>query len=100
MGHPYPGCAPYPGSTSYVHTHFELEHEDRVRDLIPKMKCPVHLIQAALDPGQKPSDYKRLDELGANFSIEWIEGAGPFSHLAKPEEVTRAIRRFLIEDAG
>ena len=83
----------------FRHTNFDLEMEDRERDLIPKMKCPVHLIQAELDPGQPPADYEGLAELGPNFSIEWIEGAGHFSHLEKPDEVTRALRRFLIDEA-
>ncbi len=84
----------------FEHTNFDLEHEDRVRDLIPKMKCPVHLIQAELDPGQRPADFQGLADLGSNFSIEWIPGAGHFSHLEKPAEVTRALRRFLVEDTG
>ena len=83
----------------FRHTNFDLEMEDRERDLIPKMKCPVHLIQAELDPGQPTADYEGLAELGPNFSIEWIEGAGHFSHLEKPDEVTRALRRFLIDEA-
>ncbi len=84
----------------FVHTNFDLEMEDRERDLIPKMKCPVRLIQAELDPGQPPSDYEGLEKLGTNFSIEWIKGSGHFSHLEKPAEVTRAVRRFLIEEAA
>ncbi len=79
----------------FVHTNFDIEMEDRRRDLIPKMNCPVHLIQGELDPGQPPANYAGLEELGSHFSIEWVEGAGHFSHLEKPTEVTRSIRRFL-----
>ena len=83
----------------FAHTDFDREMEDRRNFIIPKMKCPVHLIQAELDPGQNPVDYEGLEALGTNFSIEWIEGAGHFSHLEKPAEVTAALRRFLIEEA-
>jgi pimeloyl-ACP methyl ester carboxylesterase len=83
----------------FVHTNFDIEMEDRANDLIPKMKCPVHLIQAELDPGQKPADYEGLEALGDHFSIEWIAGAGHFSHLEKPAATTAAIRRFLIEQS-
>ena len=84
----------------FVHTNFDREMEDRRDFIIPKMSCPVHLIQAELDPGQKPADYEGLEELGPNFSIEWIEGAGHFSHLERPTEVSAAIRRFLVDEAA
>jgi pimeloyl-ACP methyl ester carboxylesterase len=83
---------------TFIHTNFDIEMADRERHLIPKMKCPVHLIQAELDPGQKPADYEDLEELGPNFTIEWIDGAGHFSHLEMPDQVSAAIRTFL--DAG
>ena len=80
---------------TFVHTDFDIEMDDRAKYLIPKMKCPVHLIQAELDPGQKPSDYDGLEEVGPNFTIEWIHGAGHFSHLEMPDQVSATIRTFL-----
>ncbi len=77
----------------FRHTNFDKEMEDRL-ELIPRMRCPVHLIQAELDPGQPRSDYEGLEALGPNFSIEWIEGAGHFSHLEKPRAVSSALREF------
>lgn len=68
--------------------------------LFEKMTMPVRPIQAELDPGQPPSDYAGLEKLGPNFSIVWIERAGHFLHLEKPEATTRAIRAFLEEPGG
>ncbi len=59
----------------------------------------MHLIQAELDPGQHPRDYEGLEALGDNFTIEWIKGAGHFSHLELPDVISAALRRFLIEKA-
>ena len=84
----------------FRHTNFDLEMEDRREVLIPKMKCPVRLIQAELDPGQPPSDYEGLEECGPNFSIRWLAGAGHFSHLEKPDAVNAAIREFFEEVAS
>lgn len=76
-------------------TNFDVEMEERRRFLFRRMTMPVRLIQGELDPGQPPSDYEGLEALGANFSIRWIEGAGHFSHLERPDAVSAAIREFL-----
>lgn len=82
----------------FTHTNFDIEMADRER-LIPLMRCPVHLIQADLDPGQPPSDYDDLADLGPNFTIEWLDGVGHFSHLEFPDRVSAVLRRFLVEEA-
>jgi pimeloyl-ACP methyl ester carboxylesterase len=76
-------------------TNFDVEMEERRRFLFRKMTMPVQLIQGALDPGQPPSDYEGLEALGPNFHIRWIEDAGHFLHLERPEAVSAAIRAFL-----
>lgn len=93
----FPGVA-QAVSRTFELTSFDIEMEDRRDFLFEKMTMPVRLIQGPLDPGQPRSDYEGLEELGPNFSIEWIEGAGHFQHLEKPEETTRALRRFFEED--
>jgi pimeloyl-ACP methyl ester carboxylesterase len=80
---------------TFVHTNFDIEMQDR-EQLIPNMVGPVHLIQGELDPGQHPTDYEGLEDLGENFTIEWIEGAGHFTHLEFPDVVTASLRRFFL----
>jgi pimeloyl-ACP methyl ester carboxylesterase len=92
----YPGVA-YSVPRTFQHTNFDMEMEDRRNFLFEKMTMPVRIIQGELDPGQPRSDYEGLEELGPNFSIVWIEGAGHFQHIEMPEETTRAIRDFFEE---
>ncbi len=84
---------------TFVHTNFDIEMADREK-LIPNMTGPVRLIQAELDPGQKAADYEGLEELGENFTIEWLEGIGHFSHLEFPDRVSDSIRRFLVDEVS
>jgi pimeloyl-ACP methyl ester carboxylesterase len=81
----------------FRHTNFDVEMEDRRSFLFAKMTMPVRLIQGELDPGQPPSDYEGFESVGPNFSLRWIEGAGHFHHLERPEPVARAIREFFEE---
>lgn len=80
-------------------TNFDLEYEDRCDFLFDKMTMPVLFLQGALDPGQPKSDYDGLESVRPNFSIQWIEDAGHFLHLERPDAVTAAIRDFFNEQA-
>jgi pimeloyl-ACP methyl ester carboxylesterase len=92
----FPGLA-HAVSRCFQHTNFDLELEDRQRFVLSRMTMPVRLIQGEKDPGQPPSDYAGFEQHGANFSLRWIEGAGHFHHLERPDVVTEALREFFAE---
>jgi pimeloyl-ACP methyl ester carboxylesterase len=86
----------------YQSSSFERERVDRIY-LLPRMAFPVLLLQGDLDEGQPPYYYAH-PELPAtacfpNATLEWINGAGHYTNLEKPGEVTDAIERFLSRDA-
>jgi pimeloyl-ACP methyl ester carboxylesterase len=93
----YPGIADavvryYQAST------FEKERLDRIR-LFPKMHFPVLLLQGDRDDGQ-PTYYFDHPSLPATLcfpdaELEWVEGAGHYTNLEKPEVVTEAVAKFL-----
>jgi pimeloyl-ACP methyl ester carboxylesterase len=92
----FPGLA-HAVSRCFQHTNFDIELEDRKSFLLAKLTMPVRLIQGEKDPGQPPSDYAGFEQYGKNFSIRWIEGAGHFHHLERPDLVTAALREFFAE---
>lgn len=93
----YPGLADavvryYQAST------FEKERLDRIR-LFPHMNFPVLLLQGDRDDGQ-PTYYFDHPALPAvrcfpDARLEWVQGAGHYTNLEKPEIVTEQVASFL-----
>lgn len=82
----------------YQASSFEKERLDRIL-LFPRMRFPVLLLQADLDDYQPP-DYYAHPDLPAtacfpDARLEWIERAGHYTNLERPDVVTDAIERFL-----
>ena len=78
---------------------FEKERLDRVNRLLRRMTFPVLLLQGDLDEGQPPFYYDHPDSpavaLFPDARLVWIEGAGHYTNLEKPKEVTAAIETFI-----
>ena len=78
---------------------FEKERLDRTGRLLRNMSFPVQLLQGDLDDGQPPFYYDHPGTPAAamfpNAKLVWVEGAGHYTNLEKPEVVTEAIRKFL-----
>jgi pimeloyl-ACP methyl ester carboxylesterase len=78
---------------------FEKERLDRTSRLFRYMNFPVMLLQATNDAGQPL--YYYADDVNpavAQFPdarLEWVEGAGHYTHLEKPDVVTAKIDAFL-----
>lgn len=93
----YPGIADavvryYQAST------FEKERLDRIR-LFPRMTFPVLLLQGDRDDGQ-PTYYFDHPSLPATLcfpdaALEWVQGAGHYTNLEKPDVVTEVVAKFL-----
>lgn len=83
---------------------FEKERLDRTSRLIRNMRFPVQLLQGDKDDGQPPFYYDHPTEpataLFPDARLVWVEGAGHYTNLEKPEVVTQAIETFLAELAG
>lgn len=77
---------------------FEKERLDRVNRLLPKMTFPVLLLQSEFDENQPRYYYAHPSspavDLLSNARLEWVEGAGHYSNLEKPEIVTAKIEAF------
>ncbi|GEL23719.1 alpha/beta hydrolase [Pseudonocardia sulfidoxydans NBRC 16205] len=93
----YPGIADaviryYQAST------FEKERVDRIR-LFPNMRFPVLLLQGDRDDGQPPYyfDHPTLPATACfpDAELQWVEGAGHYTNLEKPEAVTEHVAKFL-----
>lgn len=80
---------------------FEKERLDRTGRLIPNMHFPVQLLQGNRDDGQPPFYYDHPTNPAAalfpDAKLVWVEGAGHYTNLEKPEVVTAAIEAFLNE---
>jgi pimeloyl-ACP methyl ester carboxylesterase len=78
---------------------FEKERLDRTSRLLRKMNFPVLLLQGDLDDGQPPFYFNDpTNPAVAQFPaarLQWVQGAGHYTNLEKPEEVTIAIEQFL-----
>ncbi|MCI2421438.1 alpha/beta hydrolase [Saccharopolyspora sp. K220] len=93
----------YPGIADavvryYQASSFEKERIDRVR-LFPHMNFPVLLLQGNRDDGQ-PTYYFDHPKLPATLcfpsaELQWVDGAGHYTNLEKPEIVTEAVANFL-----
>jgi pimeloyl-ACP methyl ester carboxylesterase len=77
---------------------FEKERLDRTCRLLRRMDFPVLLLQGDLDDGQPPFYYDDpTNPAVAQFPdarLQWVEGAGHYTNLEKPEQVTAAIEDF------
>jgi pimeloyl-ACP methyl ester carboxylesterase len=78
---------------------FEKERLDRTSRLFRSMHFPGMLLQATDDAGQPPYYYAdAINPATAQFPnarLEWVEGAGHYTHLEKPDVVTEKIEAFL-----
>lgn len=93
----------YPGLADavvryYQSSSFEKERLDRM-GLLPKMMFPVLLLQGDRDDGQ-PTWYYDHPESPAvdcfpDARLIFIEGAGHYTNLERPEDVTRHVANFL-----
>jgi pimeloyl-ACP methyl ester carboxylesterase len=77
---------------------FEKERLDRTSRLLRRMNFPVLLLQGDLDEGQPPFYYNDpTNSAVAQFPdarLQWVQGAGHYTNLEKPELVTAAIQDF------
>jgi pimeloyl-ACP methyl ester carboxylesterase len=77
---------------------FEKERLDRTSRLLKFMDLPVMLLQGTNDGGQPCYYYADpVNPAVAQFPdarLEWIEGAGHYTHLENPHEVTAKIDAF------
>ena len=98
----------YPGLAEavvryYQASSFEKERVDRGR-LLPRMSFPVLLLQGDRDDGQPRWYYDHPASPAAGCfpeaRLEWVEGAGHYTNLEKPEIVTESIARFFGETAS
>jgi pimeloyl-ACP methyl ester carboxylesterase len=78
---------------------FEKERLDRTSRLIPRMTFPVLLLQGDKDDGQPPFYFNDPANPGvalfADARLEWVQNAGHYTNLEKPEIVTAKIEAFL-----
>lgn len=63
----------------------------------PHLKIPTLLIWAMEDRALPPSNIKRIESLVPNIEIERVGGCGHFVTWERPEVVTAAMRRFLLQ---
>lgn len=80
---------------SFATTSFDAELEDRLSTLFAAMSMPVLFLQGRLDPGQHPEEYAEVTTAVADGHLQFLD-AGHFPHLEAPDEVSRAIRAFLL----
>jgi pimeloyl-ACP methyl ester carboxylesterase len=94
----------YPGLAEAVPRYFqsssfEKERLDRASRLAPRMTFPVLLLQATHDENQPKYYYADpalpATQLFPSAELEWVEGAGHYTNLEKPEIVTAKIAAFL-----
>jgi pimeloyl-ACP methyl ester carboxylesterase len=82
----------------YQASTFEKERLDRIR-LCPNMHFPVLLLQGDSDDGQPTYyfDHPSLPATGCfpDAELQWVEGAGHYTNLEKPEVVTECVAKFL-----
>ncbi|MEO0476774.1 MAG: alpha/beta hydrolase [Planctomycetota bacterium] len=80
-------------------SNFDIELEERMRDggLKDTMTMPILFLQGALDPGQKPEEYKDTAEVFGNPEniVVMLEGASHFTATEQPELVSLYIRLFI-----
>ncbi len=78
---------------------FQKELYDRTVRLFRNMRFPVLLLQASEDVGQPRWYYddqsRPITALFPNARLEFIEGAGHFTTINFPKELTAAIERFI-----
>ena len=78
---------------------FEKERLDRTSRLLRVMTFPVQLLQGDLDDGQPPFYFDHPAQpataLFPDARLVWVQGAGHYTNLEKPEAVTSAIDAFI-----
>jgi pimeloyl-ACP methyl ester carboxylesterase len=63
--------------------------------LYSRMSFPVLLLQGEKDPAQPQWYFEGAADQFPHAELQWITGAGHFTELEQPEQVTKAIRGFL-----
>lgn len=80
---------------------FEKERLDRTSRLLRRMTFPVLILQGDLDDGQPPYYFDEpSNPATAQFPdarLQWVKGAGHYTNLEKPGEVSKALDEFLLE---
>jgi pimeloyl-ACP methyl ester carboxylesterase len=83
----------------YQSSSFEKERLDRTSRLLRNMRFPVLLLQGDQDDGQPKFYYDDpVNPAVAQFPdarLEWVEGAGHYTNLEKPQVITQKIEKFL-----
>lgn len=78
---------------------FEKERLDRTSRLLRNMNFPVLLLQGDLDDGQPPYYFADISNPAVaqfpNARLAWVQGAGHYTNLEKPDVVTRNIEDFV-----
>ena len=82
-------------AASFQSAGFDREWEDRMNGLFAAMTMPVLFLQGALDAGQSPEEYRDVTRHVADGTLQFVH-AGHFLHVERPEEVSAAIRAFLL----
>ena len=77
-------------------TNFEIELEDRHRELFKSMTMPMLILQGWYDRGQHPEEYAHAADVVPQCRVQFIH-ANHFFHLEDPPATNRAIRNFLAE---
>jgi pimeloyl-ACP methyl ester carboxylesterase/predicted glycosyltransferase len=71
-----------------------LPDEESVRELLSRVRCPVHVIHGSADAVRPCASAERLAELaGATLTI--LEGSGHFPHARDPVKVNLLLRQFV-----
>ncbi|MBL7209568.1 MAG: alpha/beta fold hydrolase [Dehalococcoidia bacterium] len=76
---------------------FTMESEEVRRERFAKMTFPVLVLQGEKDPAQPLRYFEGIEEVFPDVRLEIVEGAGHFTELEKPAEVSQAILDFLGE---
>ena len=68
----------------------------RREEMFARMTFPVLLLQAENDPLQPQSIFKDAENAFPNAVLRWVTGSGHFTELEQPDQVTRAMRDFIV----
>jgi pimeloyl-ACP methyl ester carboxylesterase/predicted glycosyltransferase len=71
-----------------------LPDEESVRELLSRVRCPVHVIHGSADAVRPCASAERLAEL-ARATLTILEGSGHFPHARDPVKVNLLLRQFV-----